>query len=176
MPLRLFVAAYPPPEIAARLLEASAKLGIANAKLTNPAQLHLTLQFIGDTPVRDLPDIHESIARSVSGLAPATLRVTRLQTMPSRRPHLIAAIIDPDPTVSELHRRLALRLARSLKEKGRAYLPHMTTARFRDTRQAEISYQLDPTPEFEVAEVLLMRSVLRPTGAEHHIEARFALA
>ncbi|HYE63015.1 MAG TPA: RNA 2',3'-cyclic phosphodiesterase [Phycisphaerales bacterium] len=173
--LRLFVAAYPPPDLAASLLAHTAALNIPGAKPVAQDQLHLTLQFIGDTDPRDMNTVRESVARSVSGLPPAVLRVERLQTMPPRRPHLIAAILDPNPTISELHRRLALRLARN-KEKSRPYLPHMTTARFRDTRQPEVKGHLNPAPEFTVTEVLLVRSVLKSSGAEHHVEARFEFA
>jgi len=176
MPLRLFVAAYPPADIAAGLLASTTALNIPNAKLVSPEQLHLTLHFIGDTDARQLPDVHESIARSVSGLTPACLRITHLETMPPRRPHLIAAILSPHATLSELHRRLAHRLARNLNEKGRPYLPHMTTARFRNEQQPEITHPLEPAPEFDLTEVLLMRSVLHSSGAEHRIEARFPLA
>jgi 2'-5' RNA ligase len=171
--LRLFVAAYPPPDIAGSLLSAAQSLNISGAQLVAVNQLHLTLQFIGDTDARDMDSVRESVARSVSGLGPPRLRVDRLQTMPARRPHLIAAILDPHPTISELHRRLALRLARNQRETGRAYLPHITTARFRNERQPELNIPLSPAPEFDVTDVLLMRSVLKPTGAEHRIEAKF---
>jgi 2'-5' RNA ligase len=175
MPLRLFVAAYPPPDVAAALLEHTAALNIPNAKPVPQDQLHLTLQFIGDTDERQLADVRESVARSASGLAPARLTVERLATMPPRRPHLIAAILSPNSTLSELHRRLAHRLART-KEESRPYLPHMTTARFRNDQQPALTHDLNPALEFELTELLLMRSILHPTGAEHRIEARFPLA
>src|SRR5690606_23530157 len=62
--LRLFVAAYPPRETAEAMLEALRTLTLPDYRITPIEQVHLTLQFIGDTPARDLDETIESVRRA----------------------------------------------------------------------------------------------------------------
>jgi 2'-5' RNA ligase len=174
--LRLFVAIYPPPSVAVALLHALDEVGLDPAVLrtTAPEQVHLTLQFIGDTDLRELPGVAESIRRSMSGVRPPRLEFKTLITLPKgRHPRLIAAELTQDPSLLELHRRLASRLARKPKAKDR-FLPHMTLARLRAGGQP-LELPLAGIPAASVAEVLLVQSVLHPRRAEHRALERFAL-
>jgi len=163
---RLFVAAYPPPDIAATMLNALAALKLT-IRATPPEQVHLTLQFIGDTDARDLEAIRESVKRSASGLATAArLSVTSLITLPPRgQPRLVAAALEPHSTLLELHRRLALRLARNAKDHDR-FLPHMTLGRYPSSGGPRIEHP-SPKLSFDIASITLVESILRPDHAEH---------
>ena len=55
--LRLFVGVYPPPEVASALMAALAQIDLPSHRVTMAAQVHLTLQFIGDTPGSELQRI-----------------------------------------------------------------------------------------------------------------------
>lgn len=167
--LRLFVAAYPPPETASAALAALGRLGLAPHRPTPAEQVHMTLCFIGDTPARDLDDVRESVERSAAGLPAFTLSPRRLITLPQRgRPRLVALETDTDPTLLELVRRLAKRLAKRVREKpADRFLPHMTLCRFAhtaDPRRLESPIDLPP---FAIDRIVLVRSVLLPAGAEH---------
>jgi 2'-5' RNA ligase len=175
---RLFVALYPPPEVAAALLKELAALRLPNIRPTPVEQLHLTLQFIGDTDPRELDDVCESVERSTSGLAPASIGVTGLISLPERHaPRLVAAELEAHPTLLELHRRLALRLARNAKERSRdRFLPHMTLGRFTSAGGPRVQKVLDAQSlKFDFTEAVLVESVLHPKGAEHRPLFKYAL-
>ncbi len=172
--LRLFVAAYPPAPVAEQLTRHTASLELAGLRPVPPSHIHLTVQFLGDTAARDLARIEESIARSVAGLTTPTLRIVGLRSLPDKQPHLIAAIVETDPTISEIHRRLVSRCARP-SPKGRPFLPHLTTARFTPgTHHA--ADRAFPTPlMMDIASLSLVHSILKPTGAVHAVVSTFPI-
>jgi len=168
---RLFVAAYPPHEIARAMIKSLRAIhGLPDLRETPLEQIHLTLQFIGDVAVKDLDRTIESIERAASGLRAFDLKPLRLISLPDRDvARLIACETDAPPEALELHRRLAVRLAHDTTREDAAdrYRPHLTLARFRrPTRLDAISRDVSILP-FSVDRILLVRSILRPRGAEH---------
>ncbi len=184
---RLFVAIHPPAQTGAALLDALAGLALPEHRATPAGQVHLTLQFVGDTAEAEVERVAESVSRSVAGINPFSLRVERCITLPrpspGRRaretPRLLAALTDAPPELLEIQRRLAHRLARSLRDRpGAGFVPHMTLCRFREGSSAEAIDQAIEGPgaaPFGVGEVRLMRSVLAPAGAAHAEVGRFPL-
>lgn len=173
---RLFVAVYPPPITAGRLLELVRAREWRSSDLapTPIDQVHLTLLFIGDTPARDVPEMVESLERACAGMTPFELRPIALATLPVQGPpRLIAAIADAPPGLIELQRRLAIRLARNVKVRSRAgqgeagFVPHLTLARFSGVAAPSGFEERIEAEAFMVSRVRLMRSILRPTGAIH---------
>lgn len=186
--LRLFVAIYPPqggresdPVRGARdWLRALRKLDppLANHRPTPPEQVHMTLQFIGDTPEAELDRTVESIERSASGIGRFDLKPLRFMTLPPRgRPRLVALETDAPAPLLELHRRLVHRFARSPRARpADRFVPHLTLCRFtHDARPRDVDVAVDD-PLFRVDRILLVRSVLRPQGAEHRALREFQLA
>ena len=170
--LRLFVALYPPESSRRQMLRILAKLDPppdARHRLAPLEQIHMTLQFIGDTPERDLEPTVESVRRSVAGLGPFLLPPMRLIPSPARgTPRLIALETDSPPPLLEAQRRLARRLARSARPKaGDRFRPHLTLCRFTASARPQPVNAAVTLAPFPVEHVLLMRSVLRPDGAEH---------
>lgn len=175
-PLRLFVALAPPPDVARALLDLLPPSDpVAPYRATPPEQVHLTLQFIGDTPQRQLDDVIESVSRSCAGIPAFSLQCQALRTFPpgstKQTPRLIAVQTDTPAPLLELHRRLAARLASPPRGKSAVdkdhFLPHLTLARF--TKQGEpkpIDTPLDG-PRFDVRQIALIQSVLLQTHAEH---------
>ena len=176
--LRLFVAVYPPERVARALLAELDALSIPEHRVTPVEQIHMTLQFIGDTRTKDLESVRESVERSVSGVHSFMLMPFRLLTLPERGPaRLIAASTDAPAPLLEIHRRLAHRLARETRKNASdRFLPHFTLCRFaRGTTGARADREIACEP-FRVASVSLVKSVLRPGGAAHAEVARFPLA
>jgi len=168
--LRLFVAAYPSHESARAMLKALEKLSAPPHKVTPREQVHLTIQFIGDVPVRDLEATTESVQRAASGLERFMLQPRRLISLPERGPaRLIAAETDAPASLMELQRRLAIRLASHVREKDdRPYRPHLTLCRFRAPVMRFTLEEVVDIEGSEVSRIVLMRSALSPTGAQHH--------
>lgn len=170
--VRLFVAIYPPEDSRRHMLRSLAKLDPppdARHRVVALEQIHMTLQFIGDTPERDLPEVIESVWRSVAGLAPFTLTPIKLVTFPDRgTPRLIALETDSPPPLLEVQRRLVQRLARSPRAKsGDRFRPHLTLCRFTASATPTPLQAAVSLSGFSVDRVMLMRSILKPAGAEH---------
>jgi 2'-5' RNA ligase len=175
--LRMFVAIRPPPEHVERLLAQMEALDLPPHRTTPIEQVHLTLLFIGDVPTHALDATIESVQRAAAGLPGFRLAPQRLITLPRRGPsRLVAAETDAPPTLLELHRRLVTRLASSPRERtGDRYTPHLTLCRFRSSAEdVRIDQPIVKEP-FDAARIVLMRSTLRPSGAEHHEVASAAL-
>ena len=171
--LRLFVAVYPPDDLARAMLERVQALPLPpRSRLTPAEQVHMTLQFIGDTPVAEMDDVQESVRRAAGGLPAFTLALRELIALPERgHKRLIAAETDAPATLLELQRRLAQRLARNPRDRGRTgerFRPHMTLCRFASPVKRVDLGDAALTGSFMVDRIALMRSTLSSAGATHH--------
>ena len=174
---RLFVALYPPGEISRELQAALADLKLPAYSPTPVEQVHLTLQFIGDTAERELAGVVESVAAACAGLRTFALKRARLVRLPERGlARVLAVETDAPAELREIHRRLVVRLARNAK-KDDGFLPHLTLGRFSGAgrEMAELSHPLDG-PAFTVTRIALVQSVLRNDGAEHRVLEWFDLS
>lgn len=175
--LRLFVAIYPPEDARRALLREVRKLSPPKHRETPLDQVHMTLQFIGETPRRDLDSVQESFERSAAGLPGFTLTPTRLITLPHRgHPRLIAAETDSPPALLEMQRRLVSRLARNPRaSKSDRFTPHLTLCRFTGSAHATpVDHPLG-APPFPVDHIRLVRSILWQEGAVHTEVSRATL-
>ena len=172
--LRLFVASYPPRDVVEGWLAAARKVLPTDVRLNDAEQVHLTLVFLGEHDERELPEIRESIARSIAGFGPLNLRPVDLVMLPERGdPRLIAATTTLPRPLAEIQRRLAQRLALDRSRKS-VFLPHFTLARF-PGRSMERARRPLAGEGFEMAEIRLMRSRLLPGGAVHETDKAFPL-
>lgn len=174
--LRLFVAVYPPAECAAALVRLLDHVELPAHRLVPVEQVHLTLQFIGDTPPQKLEAVIETVQRATGGLGAFELTFLRLMTLPPRRPRLVAAETDAPAALLELHRRLVTRLAHAARRNpADRFRPHLTLCRFRaPSRMASLDHPLELEP-FSVGRIVLMRSTLTSEGAQHREAASIPL-
>jgi 2'-5' RNA ligase len=174
---RLFVAAYPPPALARSMLDLLDDIALPAHRRTPADQVHLTLQFIGDTPVNRLDETIESVEKATGGLAAGMLEPRRLVALPERgHARLIAVVLDASPSLLELQRRLATRLAHNVRARpGDRYLPHITLCRFRAPAPPPALAADVELEAFPVTTVRVMRSALKPDGARHLEVASFEL-
>ena len=174
---RLFVGIDPPPEIKDRLLDLMG--GVAGARWQSEAQLHLTLRFIGEVDRHQAADVAAALeslhhprfelALSGAGAFDRRGRVTALW-----------AGVTPHEPVHTLHKKVDQAVARAgLPPDQRAYLPHITLARFgRDAgalhgfadRHGGLS-----SPPFAVDDFCLYESQLTRDGSVYTIVERYPL-
>lgn len=174
---RLFVAIRPPAAIRSRLL--SLMEGVAGARWQDDAQLHLTLRFIGEV------DSHcaDDVAAALAGVRQPRFEIALngLGRFERRgRPEALWAGVAPHDALDHLHRKVDQALVRAgLKPESRAYLPHITLARFgRDAGSLDPFLArhggLSSTP-FEVAYFSLFESHLGHSGAVYEPVERYPL-
>ena len=182
--MRLFVAIVPDAACAEELLclarGLAARTPVPPWRETPTAQVHLTLQFIGDRRPSELEDTIESIARSTAGLAGFTLTPRQLTTLPPHPPtRMLTVRTDAPGDMRELQRRLSTRLAKATRrgpttrDAAEGFTPHITLCRFpTESASFVIDQQIEGTP-IEVREIVLMDSVMHPGGSVHRVIERF---
>jgi RNA 2',3'-cyclic 3'-phosphodiesterase len=172
---RVFVALYPPAGTTGALLAKLADHDLPPHRATTHDQLHLTALFVGDVLERDLERVRESVTSAARGVAPFDLAPLHLAPLPQDGPaRLLAAICDLPSALSELHERLAHRLA-THKRSSQTFLPHLTLCRFERPVELDLADSLLDVPPFRVETVHLMQSRLGPDGALHRGLARVPL-
>lgn len=140
--------------------------------------LHVTLRFLGEIGQERIPRLRETVGRETRRIAPFPLALGDLQAFPSpERPRVVALTLDSGESLA----RLAEAVERGVVASGfdpepRPFRAHLTLGRIRRVRfpDAEAVAPADPAT-FEVREVVLFRSQLRPTGAVYTPLEHFAL-
>lgn len=175
---RLFVAIRPPPLVRAQLL--GLMDGVPDARWQDDEQLHLTLRFIGEVERPLAEDIALALARVRQPQFSIALAGVGSFARKGRTDALWAGVT-PRDALTELHKRIDQALIRlGLPPEGRAYLPHITLARFARSVGADI----DPfalanaalaIPPFAVTHFALLESRLGGEGARYETVARYAL-
>jgi 2'-5' RNA ligase len=175
--MRLFLAIDLPDDVRSHLVEARKRLeaGLPKISYTKPANLHVTLKFLGDVDPKRVDAIKESLAL----IKPARmeLRATGIECFPNRGPVRII-VADLDGTLPPL-RALVESIEQRCKFLGfekeqRAYRPHVTIGRARPVLSAKFrqlasdaTLGLWPGPTFAPREFVLMESRLSSEGSKY---------
>jgi len=150
------------------------ELEVAGLRIVRREQLHVTLAFLGRIPaaqVRALTRAQRSAVRAAGrielGFPAGGYRETRTVGMLLLRDvHGTAAALAED-----LHDRLE-RLGLYERER-RAWLPHVTVARFR--KRLGLELESPDAGSFTPSEAAVYHSVLRPSGAQYQVIESVAL-
>lgn len=177
LPVRLFVAVYPPPEAVAHLAAQVARLriGVAAAagtrvRLADPANAHVTLAFLGEVPDDRLPAVRDALglaAQRCRDTGPLHLRLGRGGRFGQGRGTVLW--VDVLGAVQPLHR-LADQLRELLRDADlpyddRPFQPHLTIARPGDRIDVEpdrIALDGYLGPWWPATELVLVRSYPGP--------------
>jgi 2'-5' RNA ligase len=174
---RLFVALRPPPDVRRALLTLAG--GLPGARWQDEGQLHCTLRFIGEV------DHHraEDVAAALGSMRhpPMTLRLGEPGVFgQGGRAEALWVGVTPREDLKALHDKIDRTLVRTgLAPEGRAYVPHITLARFsrRMAPPVEVTGGLlaPPPLAFEVDAFQLFESELGSEGAHYTAVARYPL-
>ena len=179
--MRAFVAVFPPPEVRKSLADAARRLPInGNVRFTAPANVHLTLKFLGDVPEDDLGRVVQALESLREGHAPFEASISGFGAFPSaRRARILwAGIGEGSERLIALSRHVE-ELVRPLgfEREDRPYHPHLTLGRARGRpvtlQEAGISA---PVTGFLVDQVDLVQSVLGSAGATYSTLAAYPLS
>jgi 2'-5' RNA ligase len=174
--LRSFIAIELPDDIRQALgrVQGQLKRDLVGVRWVQPASIHLTLKFLGDIRPEQVQPIAAAAAGAVEGEPPFSLGLSGLGAFPGpRKPRVIWVGIVGD--VERLGR-LQARLEEALEPLGfpaehRPFRPHLTLGRIKDPRRppdltrALADVTVPTCNSFDVHEILVYKSDLRPTGA-----------
>lgn len=168
--VRAFLAIQPPADIRASLSQKLTEVQIDGAELrvVEQASIHLTIEFLGNTPNVLIHPLANLIERVVEGTSPFDLDVVRISAFPSNRPVVIAAeLADSDALLD-----LVVNVRNGLKNMGlepetRPFRPHITVARIKGGRNRVRGFSLAAEHTFTAAELILFKSDLSRSGARY---------
>lgn len=173
--IRTFLCIEIPDSVKSRIDELQSNLRKASADVgwVNPSNIHLTLKFLGAVSTARTGNVIEAARKAASVTGSFRIRVEGAGCFPSNhnpRVLWIGLAQVPEPLLS-LYRALEERMAlEGFARETRAFSPHLTIGRMRSSRNAHQVAELlidsgFPAEEFEVAELIVMRSDLKPSGA-----------
>ncbi|MCS7221811.1 MAG: RNA 2',3'-cyclic phosphodiesterase [Anaerolineae bacterium] len=148
-----------------------------SVRWVDPAGIHLTLKFLGETPVTRLPEIEAALRMACAPFSTLDLIVEGRGCFPNfRRPNVIwVAVRDRGNALTRLQRAIEEHLAPlGWPPEGRPFRPHLTLGRvnrgLRPDERAAVgaaveAFEVEQIAMIHVTGVSLMRSDLRPTGA-----------
>ena len=149
--------------------------------------IHLTLKFLGDTPTDKVPQIKQALAAVARNAPACTFTVGELGCFPNpRRPRVVwVGVQEPTGRLAVLQDAIEEVMAPfGYKPEGRGFKPHLTLGRVgrkaRRDEAARVGEVVASTDVGQLAEVVadrfeLIRSVLKPTGAEYTALEEFHL-
>lgn len=176
--IRCFIAIALPSETRKALAAASHELSrmlpadSANSvRWVKSEQMHLTLRFLGDTPVAKVPDISAAMDQVTSGRPAISLQLDTLGCFPNaRRPRVIWAGVGGQlDDLIALQRALEAALVPlGWAPEGKPFHPHLTLGRVKDSRavgEARFPWGKGLVPaDIPVDTLHLIESQLRPDG------------
>jgi RNA 2',3'-cyclic 3'-phosphodiesterase len=153
------------------------------ASWSREENVHLTLKFVGDTPVKLVEDLSQAVAQSALAVPAFQLTIEGCGAFPSRgTPRVLwVGIESPTGELGKLHHALE----RDCESKGfarerRPFHPHLTIARLRKPHGARQLAEVHRQTIFEkrvvsVNEVCVIRSELSPDGSRYTVLSQHQL-
>jgi RNA 2',3'-cyclic 3'-phosphodiesterase len=181
---RLFIAIELPSSVRRRVQDHINQLREAvpeaRASWIREENLHLTIRFLGDTPVTKVEALSQAIQRAAHQVSAFELVIGGCGTFPSRGQPRVLWIGIEDPTNNQTN------LQRALEDEGekagfpreaRPFHPHLTVGRLRQPLGARRLGQLHQDIGFDpvsvnISDVCLIRSELRSEGSRYTVLSR----
>lgn len=190
MKWRIFISVAPPPEVISAVADTAERcrsaLGTLSARWVSPHSMHMTLRFLGDVGEGLIVPLGEALRGACAGIPSFVLEEGRLGCFPSpkRARVLWAGFRGEGEALTRLVRAVfSASECFATQDEVRDFVPHLTLARIAATGRfdpAALARAIDtialPPITWPVRTVNLMRSVLRPQGAEHVRLNEFSLA
>ena len=173
--IRTFVCLEIPETIRERIaeLQSSLKQIDAHVSWVKPANIHLTLKFLGDVSPSRIARVCEAVERAAGSSSPFEVEVNGSGCFPSpRNPRVLwIGLGDLPHQLRRLHMALEDDLAREgFPREEKRFAPHLTIGRIRSPHDAarvaeELIARGFNSETFPAASVIVMRSELHPTGS-----------
>ncbi len=182
--MKCFLAVYPPQRLQTKLIEVQTLLESRawDIELHRPETFHITLQYLGETPDKILPDLHHDLSALAHARRGFDLSLGSLGVFDSwQNPRVIwARPRDPQGFLAELEQATRQRLnAYRLFKLREGFIPHLTLAHVRDVKSDYDPQKLEKLAEdtgelgvFHVDEFSLMRIL----PGKHELVETFSLA
>jgi 2'-5' RNA ligase len=173
--IRTFICIDLPESIKGRIEELQRTLSQIGAPVSwvKPANIHLTVKFLGDVRQAEIPLVAAACKRTIGSCSPFQVTVGSTGCFPSpRNPSVLWIGISQMPdALMRLRDAIEEELAREgFAREAKKFKPHLTIARLRNPRTAKPVADAFMTcgfadESFPATEVIVMRSDLSPQGS-----------
>jgi 2'-5' RNA ligase len=181
--LRLFIAIETPSNIIPQIAAMRDRLRTStdNVRWEPNEKLHATLKFLGDTEETLLPEIVLYLRGVSRESRPMEIRYSGIGCFPNRRePRIIwVGIEETGGLLSLLQSRMESGMTQfGFKKEQRAFHPHLTLGRVKNTRNIASLLRTVESATFDSQPVLLqefslIKSILGPTGSTYTVLERY---
>lgn len=152
-------------------LDLSLKRGF---KLVKSDNLHITLKFLGDIELEDIPRISDAMEKAVSGIEPFEVTVRGFGGLPRiEKPRILYVGVEDEPEhISEIAGALERGLP-DVRKEHKKYIPHITFMRLKDPsiwRRIVKCFEGLWGEYFGIEQITcidLMESELKPSGPQY---------
>jgi 2'-5' RNA ligase len=184
--MRLFVSVDLPPALAPEVAAVQGAFrDVSGVRLTDPAQTHLTLAFLGDTVAERVPEVEDALADAVAeaGVEPFEARVGGFGVFPSLDYISVVwlGVEEGGEEFTRLHEAIESELvALGFDAEDHEFTPHFTVARMdhaggKERVQQVVREQHPTVGTTTVDEVCLTESVLTDDGPTYSTVASVPL-
>ena len=183
---RTFIAIELSPDVRARVAEhinqLRRQLPDAHASFSREDNLHLTLKFLGNVPVADIPKVSDAVERATKTVSSFQLTFSGCGTFPPHGRPSVLWIGAQASGLQILHAAIENELAETgFAREPRPFHPHLTVARLRHSQDARPLAKLHQNPgftpiQFDVSEVVVFKSELLREGSKHTAISRHKLS
>lgn len=184
--MRCFIAIDMPEDIKVSISNVIEKAGqkVKGIRWVSAQNIHLTLKFLGDVKEELMHDIEKGLSSVCINHAPFTINIRSAGAFPNfKYPNVLWVGIDESEELKRLYEDIEDVLSGlGFEKENRKFSPHLTIGRVKDRKGIEpVIKELYTFKDMffgsmEVKEVLLMRSILKPAGAEYSKIAGFKLS
>ena len=185
MALRCFIAVTLPGPLKKAVGEVirSLRESGADIKWVHDENLHLTLKFLGETEEARLDEIKGALFKKLSHYSPFYIKIGGVGYFPGgRNPRVIWVGIEEPGSLADIYTDVESVMVKfRYQREDRPFSPHLTIGRVRSPKTAgEAIKRLEEFrtvafDEFVVKAVTLMKSELKPGGAEYSCLAEISL-
>lgn len=181
--LRLFLDLPLEPVLARDLLKRFKKLNLPwdKLKVVGPEQIHITLKFLGDTPLEHLDKIITALEDIKINHPDLALELESAKIFNSTSPRVLVFTLKPDKNLQILYERIdtALWRANLASKETRRFMPHLTLARVKRSSRSEeyrdfLNWSL-PQLNINLNYFELQSSQLTPAGPHYTVLQTFPL-
>lgn len=175
--MRSFIAIDIPEDIRSSINNVIRSAGAASrgVRWVPVENIHLTLKFLGDVKDDLVPEIIKRLQLTGKHHRPFSVGIRGTGVFPNfRNPNVLWIGIDTSSQLEALFGEIDISLSETgFERESRGFSPHLTIARVKDRRDIDpvvkelATYKDTFFGTIEVREILLMKSILKPSGAEY---------
>ena len=174
---RLFIAIQIPEEIKTAIggiIDVLKKSG-TDVRWVKQENIHVTLQFLGETDEALIPEISEALKKRLSSYPPFYITIAHVGCFPDkRRPRVIWVGIEESASLINLYKDITDEMSRfGYQKEERNFTAHLTIGRIKSNKNIHALFErfdeISTTnfSDFSVQHVTLMKSELNSSGAKY---------